>query len=146
MADPRPVSVTRVERGGHGCLVTLLWFIFIGWWLSAIWIAIAWVLVVLIIPMPIGLKMINMLPKIATLREPTEVVQTTFDGINTSVQRTGIRQLPFLLRAIYFVLIGWWFSGLWMGVAWAISVTLVGLPIAIWMFNRVPAVTTLRRY
>ena len=74
------------------------------------------------------------------------MVQTTFDGINTSVQRTGIRQLPFLLRAIYFVLIGWWFSGLWMGVAWAISVTLVGLPIAIWMFNRVPAVTTLRRY
>lgn len=110
MADPRPVSVTRVERGGHGCLVTLLWFIFIGWWLSAIWIAIAWVLVVLIIPMPIGLKMINMLPKIATLREPTEVVQTTFDGINTSVQRTGIRQLPFLLRRTLMSFPMWPFS------------------------------------
>src|SRR5688572_30137144 len=116
MSDPpRPTSTVQIQRGGHGCLVTLLWFIFIGWWLSAIWIAVAWVLVVLIIPMPIGLMMINMLPKIVSLREPAQEIRTTFDGSVTYTERTGVRQYPFVLRAMYFVLIGWWFSGFWMG-------------------------------
>ena len=57
-----------------------------------------------------------------------------------------IPQHNFLLRALYFVLIGWWFSAGWLAVAWAASVTLIGIPLAIWMYNRVPAITTLRRY
>ena len=146
MTNTKPSSTVQVHRGGHGCLVTLLWFIFVGWWLSAIWIAVAWVLVVLIITMPIGLKMINMLPKIVSLREPGEELLTVFDGTTTFTERRGLRQYPFLLRALYFIFVGWWLCGLWMGVAWAISVTIIGLPVGIWMFNRVPAVTTLRRY
>lgn len=146
MSTGSPTTTIQVQRGGHGCLVTLLWFLFVGWWLSAIWIAVAWVLIVLIIPMPIGLVMINALPKIVSLREPARELRTTFDGTTTRVEAGGLRQYPFLLRALYFVLVGWWFSGIWMGIGWALSVTIVGLPIAIWMFNRVPAITTLRRY
>lgn len=139
-------SVVITEQRQTGCIVTLLWFILIGWWLSAIWSTIAWFLIILIIPMPIGLVMLNYLPKIATLREPTAEYSTTIDGTIVSVQATGIRQRPFLLRAIYFILVGWWFCLLWLSVAWLASITLIGLPFAIWMYNRVPAITTLRRY
>ncbi len=54
---------------------------------------------------------------------------------------------PFWLwRTLYFVLIGWWVSFVWMSLAWAFSATLVGIPVAIWMWNRVPCITTLARY
>jgi uncharacterized membrane protein YccF (DUF307 family) len=136
----------KVERGGQGCLITLLWFVFVGWWLSAIWITVAWFLVALIITMPIGLMMINVLPKIATLQDPSQEYRTTIQGTITRIEQTNLRQYPFVLRAIYFILIGWWLSGIWMSIGWVASVTIVGLPVAIWMFNRVPAITTLRRY
>jgi uncharacterized membrane protein YccF (DUF307 family) len=54
-------------------------------------------------------------------------------------------QNPFVLRAVYFLLIGWWFSALWLTVAWALSASVIGLPFAFWMFNRIPAVITLAR-
>ena len=31
-------ATIRIQQRGPGCLVTLLWFVFVGWWLSAIWI------------------------------------------------------------------------------------------------------------
>lgn len=136
----------QVQGGGQGCLITLLWFVFVGWWLSAIWIAVAWFLIALVVTMPIGLMMINVLPKIASLREPSREFRTTIQGTITRVETSSLPQYPFLLRAVYFVLVGWWLSGLWMSVGWVASVTIVGLPVAIWMFNRVPAITTLRRY
>lgn len=145
MASGGSTSV-QVQGGGQGCLVTLLWFVFIGWWLSAIWIAVAWFLIALVVTMPIGLMMINVLPKIASLREPSREFRTTIQGTITRVETSSLPQYPFLLRAVYFVLVGWWLSGIWMSVGWVASVTIVGLPVAIWMFNRVPAITTLRRY
>lgn len=140
------VTSVQVQRGGQGCFVTLLWFVFVGWWLSAIWAAIAWALIALIVTMPIGLMMINVLPRIATLREPSQEYRTTIQGTIARIESSNLRQYPFLLRAIYFLLVGWWFSGVWMSIAWLASITIVGLPLAIWMFNRVPAITTLRRY
>ena len=44
---------------------------------------------------------------------------------------------------LYFVLIGWWFSLLWSLLAWLLCVTIIGLPLGVWMFNRLPSVTTL---
>ncbi|CAN5602849.1 hypothetical protein BH24CHL1_BH24CHL1_19350 [soil metagenome] len=146
MTSQNPTTTVYTQRGGHGCLVTLLWFIFVGWWLSAIWAAVAWFLVALIVTMPIGLWMINVLPKVVSLREPAQELRTTLDGALTRVEHTNLRQYPFVLRALYFLLVGWWLSGVWMGIGWAASVTFVGLPLAIWMFNRVPAITTLKRY
>ena len=57
----------------------------------------------------------------------------------------GVPQNPFILRAIYFVLIGWWLSLLWSNLAWFLCLTIVGLPVGIPMFNYLPAVTTLMR-
>lgn len=140
------VVVIEDKPKGHGCLVTLLWFVFIGSWLSGLWITIAWLFVALIITMPVGLAMINKVPLIATLREPTREYRAVTEGLATRIQRSEQVQSPFILRALYFVFVGWWFSGIWLGLAWLASVTLIGLPLAIWMYNRVPALTTLKRY
>jgi uncharacterized membrane protein YccF (DUF307 family) len=64
---------------------------------------------------------------------------------STVVNQIPLRQHTFILRAIYFICIGFWFSLIWMLIAWAIAgITLgLGLPLAFWMFDRVPQVTTL---
>ena len=51
------------------------------------------------------------------------------------------------MRALYFVFVGWWLSGLWLGVAWGVLGATFGLalPLSFWMFNRAGAVTTLAR-
>lgn len=139
---PPAYGARIVVRQGHGCVVTALWFLLVGWWLSALWIAVAWFFVVLIVTMPIGLIMINKLPLIVSLQPETTALTATAEGLRV----TTLPQRNLLLRALYFLVIGWWLSLLWMEAAWLVAITLVGLPLAIWMFNRVPAVTTLRRY
>ena len=51
-----------------------------------------------------------------------------------------------LVRALYFLLVGWWASGIWTSVAYALALTIVGLPVAIWMLGRLPFVVSLYRY
>ncbi len=53
-------------------------------------------------------------------------------------------QTPFLIRAIWFALFGWHLTGGWIAVAWFFNVTIVGLPIGVWMLNRIPQVLTLK--
>jgi len=137
----------RVENPGPGCLVRVLYFIFIGLWLGLIWVLVAWFFNLTIIGLPIGLAMINRIPQIMTLR-PVRV-QTSVevrDGAPV-VRQAPLRQRPFLLRALYFILIGFWFSLLWMLLAWLLTgISLgLGLPLAFWMFDRVPVITTLAR-
>jgi uncharacterized membrane protein YccF (DUF307 family) len=141
-----PPGPVIVDRGQPGCLVSVLWFIFIGSWLSFLWILIAWVFIVLIIPMPIGLAMMNRVPMIASLRSPSREYVMATEGVSTRIQEVNVQQRPFLLRAIYFLVIGWWFSFIWVIAAWLTTATLILLPLGIWMMNRVPAVTTLQRY
>lgn len=130
MADAREAT-----RQGPNWFITLLWFVFVGSWLSALWSIVAWALMVSVIGLPLGLIMLNRLPQIATLRPPLRL-------------RDGARvpQLFWLWRAAYFLLVGWWLSFIWMTLAWTASATLVGIPLGIYLWNRVPAVTTLARY
>ncbi len=132
---------------GPGCLVRGLWFIFIGLWLGGIWCWIAWILNITIIGMPLGLWMLNRIPQVMTLK-PVRTVSTVsiVDGRPVITNRNP-RQTFFLWRALYFILIGWWFSLLWLFFAWLVTgITLgLGLPLAFWMFDRVPAITTLHR-
>jgi uncharacterized membrane protein YccF (DUF307 family) len=136
------------DERGPGCLIRLLYFIFVGLWLGGILTLAAWLLNVTIIGLPLGLMIINRLPQFMTLKPvPVQTRVMVQDG--RMVTRRELAQAPhFLLRAVWFILIGWWASLVWMLLAWLISgVTLgLGLPLAFWMFDQVPWITTLARY
>ena len=136
----QPIVVTRND--GASLLVRAIYFILVGWWLSGIWAVIAWLLCITIIGLPLGLYMLNRLPQVVTLKPSPRNLVVTPSG---QLVETHVRQRPFLLRAIYFVLIGWWFSALWLAIAWALHVSIIGMVIGFWMFNRTPTVVTLAR-
>lgn len=142
-----PVVVVQGQDSGPNMLVRVLWFLFLGLWLGALSTTLGWLLIVSIIGLPLGLMIINRLPQIMTLKPTPSHLQVTVQNGVVFVQQGRARQPAFALRALYFVLVGWWASFLWLSIAWAlIGVTLgLGLPLAFWMFNRVPAVTTLAR-
>ena len=121
-------------------VLRVIWFILIGWWLTGILSAAAWALNATIIGLPLGLWIINRLPLVATLR-PIE----SFYRVEGGAVVSATKQRPFILRAIYFILIGWWLSGLWMAAAYVFLITIVGMPVAFWMYGRIGAVTTLFR-
>ncbi len=139
-------SVTVETRRSPGCLLQLLWFFFIGIWLGQIWMIAAWILMLTVIGIPLGVAMLNMLPKVFALREPTRRVKIyrAADGTLTEIDMAG-PQINILLRAVYFILIGWWFSALWMEAAYLLTATIIFLPVGFWMFDRVPAILSLRR-
>jgi len=136
----QPIVIQRSD--GAGLLIRALYFVLFGWWFSAIWAVVAWVLCVTIIGLPVGLFMLNRMPQVVTLKPTRTNLLVTPSG---EVVQLNVPQVPFLLRAIYFVLIGWWFSALWLAVAWALHVTIIGMLLGFWMFNRVPAVVSLAR-
>lgn len=141
-------SVRYEQEKGPGLLIRALYFIFVGLWLGGIWTTVAWVLVVSIIGLPIGLMMLNRIPQVMTLK-PVRTNRYMHQVNGQWVMRETTKpQASFLARVVYFVLIGWWFSALWLAAAWAISgFTLgLGLPLSFWMFDRVPAITTLSRF
>jgi len=125
------------RRKQHSLVVRTLWYLFVGWWATGLWLSAAWLLSVTVIGLPVGIKMINAVPKVLTLKERSG---SLIDG-------PGAREQPNLLvRGAYFLLVGWWASLAWMGLAYLVSLTVVGLPIAVWLYNRLPYVTTLYRY
>ncbi len=127
-------------------ILRVLWFFLIGWHVTLYWVVAAWFLVVTIIGMPLGLWMLNRTPMVLTLRRPRGyTVMHIEDGQAVARAYRSAPQRAFLVRAIYFVLIGWWFSLIWSLAAWALCVTIIGLPIGVPMLNRLPNVTTLMR-
>ncbi|MFC6731298.1 MULTISPECIES: YccF domain-containing protein [unclassified Haladaptatus] len=117
-------------------LVRALWFVAIGWWLTPALINIAWALNATIILLPLGIKLINLVPTALTLKEPRSL----------TVPESGRGQYSLLLRLVYFVLVGWWLSLAWANIAAFFAITIIGLPIAYWMFNLLPFVTSLYRF
>lgn len=134
----------RVKQTSNpGCLVQFLYFIFIGWWASQLWIALAWLAMLTIIGLPLGIAMMNKLPKVIALRDTeSDVILDTQTG---EIRASSAKQRNFFIRAIYFLLIGWWLTALWMEVAWFLCLIIIGMPAGFWMFDKVPALLTLRR-
>jgi uncharacterized membrane protein YccF (DUF307 family) len=136
----RPPSAIIVQPRGPSLLLRVVYFLFIGWWLGGIVSGVAWFLNLTVIGLPLGLWLINRLPSIITLR-PQEQAWT----LEGNVLRQGKQQASFLVRAIYFILIGWWLSGIWMSLAYIALLTIVLIPLSFWMYGRIGAVTTLYR-
>jgi uncharacterized membrane protein YccF (DUF307 family) len=134
-------SMTTVNiNESPNIILRIIWFVAVGWWLSGIWTVVAWVLCVTIIGLPIGLMMLNSLPQVTTLRARN--VQTVVDA-QGAVSVVTTPQYNFLIRAVYFLLVGWWLSALWLIAAWAMGSTIIGLAISFWMVDRVPAILVL---
>jgi uncharacterized membrane protein YccF (DUF307 family) len=138
-------TVVVSPQKGPGCLAQVLWFLFIGWWLGQLWIGIAWLLMLTIIGIPFAVMMINKLPQVIALRgQTTRFVVTSVGGV-TTISTVQVPQHNILLRSIYFLLIGWWLSAIWMELAYIACLTLIGLPLGFWMFDKTPALASLRR-
>jgi len=139
-------TIVITDRGGPGFLVRIVWYIFVGWWLSGLAIGVGWFLAVTIIGLPLAFMIFNRIPAIMTLRGRTLTYEATVkDGV-TYLKGRDPNQRPLWLRAVWFVFIGWWLGGLWMAASWFISLPVITLPLGIWMMNRVGGIMTLLRY
>lgn len=122
-------------------LLRVIWFFVLGWELTAVWILAAWALNASILGLPLGLWMIERVPQVLTLKARPGAYLV--DAKNGRARFLPAQNPPFLLRALYFVLIGWWFSLVWAIVAWLLCATIIGLPLGVPMLNALPQVTTL---
>ncbi len=113
--------------------IRALWFVFVGLWAGQIWLLLAWLLNLTLIGLPAGMWMLNQLPQVMTLRQQRR-------GLQMPTGRSGV---PFVARAIYFLLVGWWLSLLWVELAWLASALIFGLPLGFLMFGRAATVATL---
>ena len=134
-----------VSKENPGCLVQLLWFALVGWWAGELWMAVAWFLMLTVIGAPLAVTMLNMLPQVIALRGNRTAVEVSQVGNLVVHKETHVPQRNIVLRVAYFLLIGWWLTALWMEAAYALCLSIIGLPIGFWMFDQVPALLTLRR-
>ena len=133
----RPTTTT--QSNSPGCLIQILYFLLIGWWLGGAWVIVAWVLMVTILGLPIGAAMLNDVPQVMALRG-RRVVEVQASG--------AVREAPqisMLVRAPYFLLVGWWASALWLSAAEALCMSVIGIPIGFLMFDLTPAIVSLKR-
>ena len=128
-------------------LIRVLWFFLIGWHVTLWWVLAAWLFNVTVIGLPVGLWMLDRVPLVLTLRTQRGYTVTQVDA-NGAVQSRyqSTPQISWVLRFLYFVLIGWWFSLIWSLLSWLLCVTIIGLPLGVLMLNRLPSVTTLMRH
>jgi uncharacterized membrane protein YccF (DUF307 family) len=118
-------------------LLQLLWFVFVGWWLGLAAIGVAYVMLLMVVTIPLGIMILNILPELIALR-PERRVMTPYGTLNAP-------QYPFLLRALWFVFVGWWLAGIYLALGYLLCVTIIGLPFGFWLFDAVPWALTLRR-
>jgi hypothetical protein len=91
------------------------------------------------------MTLLNRIPQVMTLRPRSRQYQSTQQGGTLSIEEHHLAQPFWLWRVFYFLFIGWWIGLLWVNVAYLLGLTLIGLPLAFWMFGRVGAVVSLHR-
>src|SRR5688572_8901879 len=57
---------------------------------------------------------------------------------------TGRSGPHFLLRVAWYLLVGWWLTGISLAIGYAAGLTIICLPLAFWVFNRTGTILTLR--
>lgn len=115
-----------------------VYFLLIGVWMSQLWIALAWMLSLTVVGLPLSSMLLSYLPQIAFLsNQKVKMVPLS--------KPQGASPVPLIVRAAYFVFFGWWLSLLWMQLAWVAGLTVVGLPISRAMVGLTPMIATLAR-
>jgi uncharacterized membrane protein YccF (DUF307 family) len=144
-SEGRPVVVSTHSRGPN-VLVRTVWFVLVGWWLTGVVNAVAYLIALTVIGLPAAFMIFNRLPSVLTLRPRTVRTTQVVAGGVAYVTDADVPQRSFWRRAVYFVLVGCWFGALWSALAWLLCVLLLTMPLGVMMYNRLPAVMTLRRY
>ena len=91
----------------------------------------------MVVTIPFGIVILNNIPMIMALRQPPQMI-TAYGPVN-------VPQHNFLLRALWFIFVGWWLAGLALTVGYFLCMTIIGLPFGFALFDAVPAMLTLRR-
>lgn len=141
-----PMVVTTPP--GHSLLARILWYVFIGWWLSALVIVVAYAVLLFSLGLlfPITFALLNRVPQALTLRARTIRYRTSVqDGI-TMLTAGHEDQRPWYWRVLYFVLVGWWLGAVWLVAAWVLAVIPFTFPLGLLMLNRTGGVVTLQRH
>jgi uncharacterized membrane protein YccF (DUF307 family) len=126
-------------------IIRVIWFYFIGLPVGIIWLHIAWFFGITLIGLPICLWMINLAPAIMTLKQEHNFKEFKIDGKTAFFIDETSKNTSFLMRAIYFLLVGWWLSLLWTEFALLASATFFFIPVGFWMINRLPFIMTLKQ-
>ena len=138
-------SVIVTRRQGPPFLVRVLWYLFIGWWLTGISLALGYLAAITIVGLPLAFWIFNCTGTLLTLRPRPVTVSVSDDGGVTVVESGHREQRSLLLRVVYFVLVGWWAALIWMTIAYFLCLTILLLPVGLMMLNRLPEVFTLHR-
>lgn len=147
MYPPPPPAPPVEVQDGPGLLVRAVWFVFVGWWLSAIMATIAWFAMITIIGLPLGIWLVNRIPTFTTLRPRTRELQAVIDASGiTRLVHVPREQVAWPVRGLWFLVIGWWASAAVMTLGWLLIALIVTLPLGLLLFNRVPFVASLYRY
>ena len=138
-----PTVVTAT--GGPGLVLRAIWFIFIGWWATGILLSVAYLMSLTIVLLPLSFVLFNAVPTVLTLRPRQMHISSELrDGV-MHVSHGNVPQRLFLIRAIWFVLVGWWLSGLVILLGYLLCLTVVLIPVGVMVLNRIPEAMTLRR-
>jgi uncharacterized membrane protein YccF (DUF307 family) len=84
-------------------------------------------------------------PQVMTLKARAGLTVQQVGGVTVLAHGDHRPQINILVRAVYFVFIGLWLGAVWVYVAYFLCLTIIGLPLAFWMFDRVPIVNSLRQ-
>lgn len=134
-------SVSRREPAHRPLWLRALWFVLVGWWLALFTVVIAYLCLLTVIGLPAAFWLFDRVPLVLTLKPRSE---WSADEVTGSITQ-GPEQLALAWRALYFLLVGWWFSGIWIVGAYVLCVTIIGIPVAVAMLNVLPSVVTLQR-
>ena len=145
---PQPQGSTVVimpESPEPNIVLRVVWFVFVGWWLSFWAITVANLLTFTIIGIPARIWIINRIPQIVTLKSSRKLQVSEQQSGVTVVSYTDEEQLKWWIRTIYFIFVGWWATMVWLYGAWLFCIFLITLPVAFWMFGQTGKIQTLRR-
>jgi uncharacterized membrane protein YccF (DUF307 family) len=140
-----PSDLIVVDGRKPGFLIRTVWFVFIGWWLTGIALAVGYLAGLTVVGLPLAFWTFNRTGTFLTLRPRSQSYTVDRSSGAMVVSASHAQQRALWLRALYFVAIGWWAALLWMTASYLISLTIVGIPIGIMMLNRLPEVFTLHR-
>lgn len=145
---PGQVQLMQTEtKRGPGFLVRAIWFVVVGWWLTAIVSALAWFAMITIIGLPLGIYLVNHVPTYLTLRPRSKATYWIADPTGgLMLMETGVRQTDWPIRFIWFLFVGWWASAAVMTIGCLLIVLILTMPVGLWIYNRVPFIASLYRY